>query len=47
MVNNTPVQLLEEIYKLKKLLIMQQLQMIKRIVLVESVVAEFEKLLIL
>ena len=47
MVNITPVQLLEEIYKLKKLLIMQQLQMIKRIVLVESVVAEFEKLLIL
>ena len=47
MVNNTPVKLLEEIYKLKKLLIMQQLQMIKRIVLVESVVAEFEKLLIL
>ena len=47
MVNNTPVQLLEEIYKLKKLLIMQQLQMIKRIVLVESVVAKFEKLLIL
>ena len=47
MVSNTPVQLLEEIYKLKKLLIMQQLQMIKRIVLVESVVAEFEKLLIL
>ena len=47
MVNNTPVILLEEIYKLKKLLIMQQLQMIKRIVQLESVVAEFEKLLIL
>ena len=47
MVSNTPVQLLEEIYKLKKLLIMQQLQMIKRIVQLESVVAEFEKLLIL
>ena len=47
MVSNTPVQLLEEIYKLKKLLIMQQLQMIKRIVQLESVVAEFKKLLIL